>query len=221
MAKGVYERKKPHINVGTIGHVDHGKTTLTAAITKVLAKKGLVLSEEDLKTTKDKKPEWTSKRLPKQVIIGGFLDKKEYELAHLLDGFHTGKADSGIFSLVGSLLTVNIDGPKTTRVYKSINFEGSVSGGTPPYNWLWEFGDGSESNQQNPTYFFSYAGTYSIVLTVSDNEGRRSFDTFDVKITRDKTRFIILDNNLLSNLLDRFTNLFPILQTLLQRLGIQ
>lgn len=40
MAKDVYERKKPHVNVGTIGHVDHGKTTLTAAITKVLAEKG-------------------------------------------------------------------------------------------------------------------------------------------------------------------------------------
>lgn len=37
----VFERKKPHVNVGTIGHVDHGKTTLTAAITSVLAKKGL------------------------------------------------------------------------------------------------------------------------------------------------------------------------------------
>ena len=37
MAKGKFERTKPHINVGTIGHVDHGKTTLTAAITKVLA----------------------------------------------------------------------------------------------------------------------------------------------------------------------------------------
>jgi elongation factor Tu len=40
MAKGVFERKKPHVNVGTIGHVDHGKTTLTAAITTYLAKKG-------------------------------------------------------------------------------------------------------------------------------------------------------------------------------------
>ena len=40
MAKGVYERKKPHLNIGTIGHVDHGKTTLTAAITKILAEKG-------------------------------------------------------------------------------------------------------------------------------------------------------------------------------------
>ena len=37
MAKQKFERNKPHVNVGTIGHVDHGKTTLTAAITKVLA----------------------------------------------------------------------------------------------------------------------------------------------------------------------------------------
>lgn len=40
MAKGVFQRNKPHCNVGTIGHVDHGKTTLTAAITKVLSKFG-------------------------------------------------------------------------------------------------------------------------------------------------------------------------------------
>ncbi|MBO3716714.1 MAG: DUF839 domain-containing protein [Candidatus Accumulibacter sp.] len=39
MAKGKFERTKPHVNVGTIGHVDHGKTTLTAAITTILAKK--------------------------------------------------------------------------------------------------------------------------------------------------------------------------------------
>ena len=37
MAKETFERTKPHVNIGTIGHVDHGKTTLTAAITKVLA----------------------------------------------------------------------------------------------------------------------------------------------------------------------------------------
>ncbi len=41
MAKGKFERTKPHVNVGTIGHVDHGKTTLTSAITMVLANKGL------------------------------------------------------------------------------------------------------------------------------------------------------------------------------------
>ena len=41
MAKEVFKRDKPHVNIGTIGHVDHGKTTLTAAITKVLAERGL------------------------------------------------------------------------------------------------------------------------------------------------------------------------------------
>ena len=39
MAKAKFERTKPHVNIGTIGHVDHGKTTLTAAITLVLAKR--------------------------------------------------------------------------------------------------------------------------------------------------------------------------------------
>ena len=39
MAKATFERTKPHVNIGTIGHVDHGKTTLTAAITKTLALK--------------------------------------------------------------------------------------------------------------------------------------------------------------------------------------
>ena len=41
MSKETFERSKPHVNIGTIGHVDHGKTTLSAAISKVLADKGL------------------------------------------------------------------------------------------------------------------------------------------------------------------------------------
>src|ERR687894_1636898 len=44
MSKAKFERTKPHVNVGTIGHVDHGKTTLTAAITAIQAKKGLAQS---------------------------------------------------------------------------------------------------------------------------------------------------------------------------------
>ena len=56
MAKETFERNKPHVNVGTIGHVDHGKTTLTAALTKCMAEKmgsGLVQNYEDI----DKAPE--------------------------------------------------------------------------------------------------------------------------------------------------------------------
>ncbi len=50
MAKAKFERTKPHVNIGTIGHVDHGKTTLTSAITRVLAKEGLskVLSYDQI-----------------------------------------------------------------------------------------------------------------------------------------------------------------------------
>ena len=53
--KKKFERNKPHANVGTIGHVDHGKTTLTAAITKVLSEKGgaqfiAFMQEDDYKT---------------------------------------------------------------------------------------------------------------------------------------------------------------------------
>ena len=45
MSKEKFDRSKPHVNIGTIGHVDHGKTTLTAAITNVLAKKGLATAK--------------------------------------------------------------------------------------------------------------------------------------------------------------------------------
>ncbi|MDP8224607.1 MAG: GTP-binding protein, partial [Candidatus Lernaella stagnicola] len=55
MAKAKFKRTKPHVNIGTIGHIDHGKTTLTAAITKTLAAKGLAdyVSFENI----DKAPE--------------------------------------------------------------------------------------------------------------------------------------------------------------------
>ncbi|MBU1122657.1 MAG: 50S ribosome-binding GTPase, partial [Candidatus Omnitrophica bacterium] len=55
MAKEKFVRSKPHINIGTIGHVDHGKTTLTSAITKVLAARGqaTMLNYDDI----DKAPE--------------------------------------------------------------------------------------------------------------------------------------------------------------------
>ena len=55
MAKAKFERTKPHVNIGTIGHVDHGKTTLTAAITKYLALKGQAQYEDY--SSIDKAPE--------------------------------------------------------------------------------------------------------------------------------------------------------------------
>ena len=57
MAKAHYERTKPHVNIGTIGHVDHGKTTLTAAITKVLLKKARQTSWTTRPSIKHRKKE--------------------------------------------------------------------------------------------------------------------------------------------------------------------
>src|SRR5674476_934022 len=57
VAKAKFERTKPHVNIGTIGHVDHGKTTLTAAITKVLHDKFPDLNEASAFDQIDKAPE--------------------------------------------------------------------------------------------------------------------------------------------------------------------
>ena len=57
MAKAKFERTKPHVNIGTIGHIDHGKTTLTAAITKVLHDKFPDLNEASAFDMIDKAPE--------------------------------------------------------------------------------------------------------------------------------------------------------------------
>ena len=57
MAKAKFERTKPHVNVGTMGHIDHGKTTLTAAITKVLAEQGDGATEFTAFDEIDKAPE--------------------------------------------------------------------------------------------------------------------------------------------------------------------
>ena len=66
MAKEKFDRSKPHVNVGTIGHIDHGKTTLTAAITTVLAAKGL--SEVRSFDSIDNAPEEKERGIPSTLL---------------------------------------------------------------------------------------------------------------------------------------------------------
>ena len=81
MAKAKFERTKPHCNIGTIGHVDHGKTTLTAAITKVLAERvpgNVVENFEDI----DKAPR-------KESVVSQFLQltlsiRQSVDITHTL-----------------------------------------------------------------------------------------------------------------------------------------
>jgi len=112
MAQGVFERKKPHLNIGTIGHVDHGKTTLTSAIHYVLSKKGLAkfLKYEEI----DKAPEEKARG----VTINLHHSEYETEKRHYAHIDAPGHADyiknmiTGAAQMDGAILVVSApDGP--------------------------------------------------------------------------------------------------------------
>ncbi|MDD4657439.1 MAG: elongation factor Tu [Eubacteriales bacterium] len=112
MAKQKFERTKPHVNIGTIGHVDHGKTTLTAAITYVLAKKGL--SEVRAFDTIDKAPEEKARG----ITISTSHVEYETENRHYAHVDCPGHADyvknmiTGAAQMDGAILVVSAaDGP--------------------------------------------------------------------------------------------------------------
>jgi len=112
MAQGVFKRNKPHLNIGTIGHVDHGKTTLTSAIHYVLSKKGLAkfLKYEDI----DKAPEERARG----VTINLHHSEYETEKRHYAHIDAPGHADyiknmiTGAAQMDGAILVVSApDGP--------------------------------------------------------------------------------------------------------------
>jgi len=112
MAQGVFKRNKPHLNIGTIGHVDHGKTTLTSAIHYVLSKKGLAkfLKYEEI----DKAPEEKARG----VTINLHHSEYETEKRHYAHIDAPGHADyiknmiTGAAQMDGAILVVSApDGP--------------------------------------------------------------------------------------------------------------
>ena len=117
MAKGVFERKKPHVNVGTIGHIDHGKTTLTAALTTVLAAKGL--AQAVAYDTVAKASEKQGRRDPSKIVTIA-VSHVEYEsnVRHYAHIDCPGHADfvknmiTGAAQMDGAILVVSAaDGP--------------------------------------------------------------------------------------------------------------
>ncbi|MFT8872730.1 MAG: elongation factor Tu [Sporolactobacillus sp.] len=112
MAKEHYERTKPHVNIGTIGHVDHGKTTLTAAITTVLAKKGM--AQARAYDTIDGAPE----ERERGITISTAHVEYETESRHYAHVDCPGHADyvknmiTGAAQMDGAILVVSaVDGP--------------------------------------------------------------------------------------------------------------
>jgi elongation factor Tu len=114
MAKGTFERKKPHVNVGTIGHVDHGKTTLTTAILAVQARKGLA----EVKTYADIAKGGTLRDASKIVTIAVAHVEYESDKRHYAHVDCPGHADfvknmiTGAAQMDGAILVVSAaDGP--------------------------------------------------------------------------------------------------------------
>ena len=112
MAKATFERTKPHVNIGTIGHVDHGKTTLTAAITKVLSEKGMAQFEDYANI--DKAPE----ERERGITINTAHVEYETEKRHYAHVDCPGHADyvknmiTGAAQMDGAILVVSAaDGP--------------------------------------------------------------------------------------------------------------
>lgn len=112
MATGVFKRNKPHLNIGTIGHVDHGKTTLTSAITHVLAAKGLAkaLKYEEIDNAPEEKA--------RGVTINIHHSEYETEKRHYAHIDAPGHADyiknmiTGAAQMDGAILVVSApDGP--------------------------------------------------------------------------------------------------------------
>ncbi len=112
MAKAKFERNKPHVNIGTIGHVDHGKTTLTAAITQVLAAKGLAQARnyDDIDNAPEEKE--------RGVTINVHHAEYETEKRHYAHVDCPGHADyiknmvTGAAQMDGAILVVSAaDGP--------------------------------------------------------------------------------------------------------------
>src|SRR6187431_2440590 len=112
MSKGKFERKKPHVNVGTIGHVDHGKTTLTAALTKVMAAKhgGTFMAYDQI----DKAPEEKARG----ITIATAHVEYESDARHYAHVDCPGHADyvknmiTGAAQMDGAILVVSAaDGP--------------------------------------------------------------------------------------------------------------
>jgi len=96
--------------------------------------------------------------------------------------------DDGAYYLIYEpVFKANAGGPYSGKPGENIYFHGSAYGGTEPYTWHWDFGDGATSNEQNPTHAYSKAGTYTVTLTVTDSNGKQASDTAKVTVNTPPT----------------------------------
>jgi parallel beta-helix repeat protein len=79
-------------------------------------------------------------------------------------------------------VAANTSGPYHGYIGESVQFNGSVTGGFPDYTWLWDFGDGITSTENNPRHRYDFPGMYTVYLTVMDSHGYQCYTSTQVTI---------------------------------------
>jgi len=98
-------------------------------------------------------------------------------------GGHNGQ--DATLAIIEDEMIVDSNGPYFGSPNASINFYGTADGGYPPYTWNWDFGEGSSSDEQNPTHNYNTLGTYTINLTVTDEKDYQSYDSTTILISNE------------------------------------
>lgn len=138
--------------------------------------------------------------------VGGTIDANDYSITdnEFIVSFDLTDSDEDLMELLAVTLhatefyidqcpddiffnlDVNTGGPYTGKVGESIQFTGSVEDGDSEYGWLWDFGDGYDSEEQNPTHIYEEAGTYDVSVYVIDEvNADEGIGTTTVTITAD------------------------------------
>jgi len=112
--------------------------------------------------------------------IGDFTDSPP---AIGADGtVYIGSHEDAFYAFGTGPLLVEANGPYSGYAHSLILFSGTIYGGVLPYNYLWEFGDGTTSTDENPTHTYDHRGNYTATFTVTDADGNSSSDIASVVV---------------------------------------
>jgi PKD repeat protein len=95
---------------------------------------------------------------------------------------YIGTWDEKLYAFGKGPLSVEANGPYNGYAQSQVQFEGTIYGGVLPYSYLWDFGDGTTSTDQNPKHAYYHHGNYTATFTVTDAEGNSSSDTASVVV---------------------------------------
>jgi hypothetical protein len=123
-----------------------------------------------------------------------------------------GDSHGGLHAFSSGQLGVDAGGPYYAIKNKKTFLYGSAYGGTPPYMYHWNFGDGSTSNEINPSHVYTKTGNYTVTFTVTDSVGTIQTDTSEITTPYS---YEVPWSPFIQWLFERFPNAFPILRYLI------